>query len=218
MFSNTYYYRPTYSVDSKQIVLQKLTYGLALAVLISALVIYTGLNPVFGLLAFVGEIISIIGYIFAKDEGTIEKLYYTFVVSTSVLLGYTLESVLAVVPGAMVIIAETVGITGLIVGGIYYYAETERPQTSRMMGYLMPLSIIFIVLAIVNIFVSFGTLGQLVFAMFGAVLFSLYLMFDLSRLMRREYVSPARMAWSIYWDILLIFRMMLEVVIGMNRD
>ena len=218
MFGNVHYYRPTYSIDTKQIVLQKLTYGLALAVLLSALVIYTGLNPIFGLLAFVGEIVAIIGYFFARKESTIEKLYYTFVVSTSILLGYTLQFVLAVVPNAMVVITETVGITALIVGGIYYYTETKRPQASRMMVYLMPLGLIFIVLAIVNIFISFGSVGQLVFAMFGAILFSLYLMFDLSRLMRREYISPSRMAWSIYWDILLIFRMLLQVLIGMNRD
>jgi len=217
MFYKSQNYSTQYSDSRKHEVIEKLTYGFAIAVLMATIVIYGGMNPLFGLLAFVGEIVAIIGYFFARQEGTIEKLYYLFVVSSSVLLGFTLQTVLAVVPNAMAIITESLGITALLVGGIYYYTDTERPEPGRMVRYLLPLSLGFIVVAIIGIFVSFGSFGMLLFSIFGALLFSFYLIYDLSRLLKGQYMSPSRMAWNIYWDILLIFKMILQILLNMNR-
>ena len=219
VMSYGYYQQPrTIDYDLRQIVLEKLFLGLVLASAFASLVVFTKTPIVFAGLAFVAEIIAIIGYFFARKESTIERLYYVFVVSSAVLLGYFLEAILTVVPNGAEIIAYAFGTTSLIVGVAYYKASTKVVDLSSLARKLMPFSMIFILLVIVSIFVSFGQLGYLLMSIFGAFLFSFYLYFDLNRLMQGQVSSPARMAWSLYWDILLIFKFILRILLSLTRN
>lgn len=212
----SYQPQPQYQVNIdylKQQVLEKLSLGLIIATIISGLVVFTNASSIFIILAFGGEIISIIGYFFARNERTIESLYYIFVASSATILGYVFQSVLAILSNGIQIITLTFGITAVVVGFFYYRASTRTVDTNSLGRKLMPFGIIFIVLLIASLFISFGALGYLLFSIFGAVLFSLYLYFDLGRLENKQYTSPARMAWSIYWDILIVFQYILEILV-----
>ncbi len=210
------YYYPTYDLATmKQLVLEKLTYGLMIAAALAWAVVALDAPVALIGLAFIVEIIAIIGYFFAKAESTIETLYYMFVGSSAVLLGFTLESILASSANGANIIGIAFGITSLVVGGIYYYTSTRLPDTTVLQKYMLPLFLIFI---LVFILTMIGTISMFFFSIFGAAIFSFYLYYDFARLMRGQLTSPSRMAWSLYWDILLIFRFILMIVYHLMSD
>ncbi len=204
---------------AQKAVLDKVSAGILFATIISVIttLLPFGLQILFAIIAFIFEIIAIIGYIFAKKESTIEKLYYIFVASSAVLLGLTFTIVMFGSNG-MFIIASTFGITTLIVGFIYQRVLATLPDVMKHANKLFGFGIAFIFLSIGMIFFGYGTFGNLVVSILGAILFSFYLWFDFGRLMRGQYTSPARMAWSIYWDILLIFKYILRILMDLNRN
>ncbi len=220
----SYYYaqQPRYQQfnrDSIQtLVLEKLYLGLLTATAISIGVVLMNTNPIFAILAFVGEIIAIIGYFFAKKEGTIEKLYYLFVASSAVLLGFSFQFIIAGFTNGLHIIIYTFGLTALIVGYSYNKAANTHVDLVAMNNKLRPFSLIFIALIIIGLFVSFGGLFYLIFSFFGAILFSYYLYYDMNRLMQRGFRSPSKMAWNLYWDILLIFKYILRILLMLFGD
>ncbi|MHA2092698.1 MAG: Bax inhibitor-1 family protein [Candidatus Kariarchaeaceae archaeon] len=210
------YYYPTYDLATmKQLVLEKLTYGLIIAAALAWAVVQLDAPIALIGLAFIVEIIAIIGYFFAKAENTIETLYYMFVGSSAVLLGFTLDSILASSAEGANIIGIAFGITALVVGGIYYYTSTRLPDTTVLQKYMLPLFLVFI---LVMILAMIGSVSMFFFSIFGAAIFSFYLYYDFARLMRGQLTSPARMAWSLYWDILLIFRYILMIVYHIMND
>ncbi len=211
-YQRQYYYAPEHIENIQHLVLEKLSYGLLFGAITSWAVAYFNAPIYLAFIAFIIEIIAIIGFFFAKNENTIETLYYLFVGSSSVLLGFTFEFILSTATNGSDIIAIAIGITSLIVGGAYYYTSTRRPDVSNMARWLFPLGLIFILIFVITIFIQIGSLGMFLLSIFGAILFSLYLYYDFARLMRGQLTSPARMAWSLYWDILLVFRFILNIV------
>ncbi|MHA2172711.1 MAG: Bax inhibitor-1 family protein [Candidatus Kariarchaeaceae archaeon] len=210
------YHYPTYDIATmKQLVLEKLTYGLIIAAALAWAVVELDAPIALIGLAFIVEIIAIIGYFFAKAENTIETLYYLFVGSSAVLLGFTLDSILASSAEGANIIGISFGITAMVVGGIYYYTSTRLPDTTVLQKYMLPLFLVFI---LVMILAMIGSISMFFFSIFGAAIFSFYLYYDFARLMRGQLTSPARMAWSLYWDILLIFRYILMIVYHLMSD
>ncbi len=211
-----------YGYDSnymKARVMELLSQGLIFAVIISALMIFLplGLQILLAIPAGIAEIIAIIGYFFAKNEGTIEKLYYTFVVSSAVLLGFSLTFYLSSSSGAF-IVGGALGATALIVGGIFTYVERNQPDVAKYGRRLFFFGIVFIILSFAMLIFFPSYIGFLLMSFFGAILFSFYLLFDYGRLMRGQYSSPARMAWNLYWDILLIFKYILEFIYLMSNS
>ncbi|MCH8907008.1 MAG: Bax inhibitor-1 family protein [Candidatus Heimdallarchaeota archaeon] len=202
------------------LILSKLYNGLLFGTLTAFLTAFFVSDPntagIIIVFAFIGEVIAIIGYFFAKNEITIERLYYLFVGSSSALLGFTIQSYLAIEGGSTIVLGA-VGITTLIVAYTYNRARTKNPDLNQLSSRLFPLSIVFIVLLIGSWFIQVGSIFMIFFSLFGAILFSLYLYFDFARVMQGAIRSPARSAWRLYWDILLIFRYLLYFLGGVSR-
>jgi modulator of FtsH protease len=219
----TYYYQPrdnynTYPADEmRKIVMEKVMFGIGTAAGISLLVmILLPLYPMLFLLYFVAfgaQILSILVYFFSKNEQRLETFYKVFVVSTAITLGAMLQHI-AEVPQGYAIIAYAFGITALIFGSMYYYTYNHRPDVSNLGKILFPVGLIFIGMIIYSLIFNPALIGGLAFAIFGAILFSLYLFYDLGRLMNGQYEMPVRMAWRIYWDVLLIFKFMLRIFLS----
>ncbi len=222
MYPNAYGMQNRYGNQNWMIkeVMDKVSAGIIYATIISFIItlLPIGLQLIFALIALVVEIIAIIGYFFAKKESTIEKLYYTFVISSAVLLGFTFTLVLYGDSQGMFVIASAFGITTLIVAYIYRKVNIERPDVMKHANKLFAFGIAFILLSIGMIFIGYGTIGNFIVSLLGAILFSFYLWFDLGRLMRGQFTSPARMAWNIYWDILLIFKYILRMISMLSRN
>ncbi|MHA2099837.1 MAG: Bax inhibitor-1 family protein [Candidatus Kariarchaeaceae archaeon] len=199
----------------KSLVLHKLTDGLILAAIMSAIVVFAPAGialPLLGL-GLIGYIISIIGYFFARNENTINTLYFVFAASSGAFLGATFRSVLTVLENGEGIILGAFGGTALIVGYLWYKVDSEHPDPNVVGRNLTKYSLIFIAILIMSFFIAFSNVIILLISIGGAALFSLFLYYDLARLQAGQYVSPARMAWSMYWDILLIFRYLLNILI-----
>jgi FtsH-binding integral membrane protein len=217
----TYHYQPksnyqTFSVeDMRKIVMEKVMFGLGLAAGISlVMMLLLPEYPILFLLYFVGfgaQIISIIVYFFSRNEQRLEAFYKVFVVSSALVLGGMMH-LYAQGPQGYAIIAYAVAITALIFGGFYYYTYNHRPDVSNLGKILFPIGLVFIGMIIYSIIFNPGLIGSLAFAIFGAILFTLYLFYDLGRLMSGQYEMPVRMAWRIYWDVLLIFKYMMRIL------
>lgn len=202
----------------KSLVLHKLTDGLLLAAIMSAIVVIDveiegGFAPLLIGLGLIGYIISIIGYFFAKNENTINTLYFVFVSSSGVFLGATFTTVVSAFENGAELILGAFGGTALIVGYLWYKVDNEHPDPNVVGRNLTKYSLMFIGLLLLSWFIAFSSIVYLLISIFGAALFSWYLYYDLSRLQAGQFRSPARMAWSMYWDILLIFRYLLQIMI-----
>ncbi len=210
-------YGPVYSrpEDVRDAVLNLTMQSTALAGIIALLTAFLipELPALFFLLYIIAlgvEIITIIGYFFARKESTIRMLFYGFVVSSAILLGGTLAEFFQFGFIGQLLVAGAMVLTAAVVGGVYVYVTRYNPNVSGLYRFLLVGGIIVIVFMIASFFIAFGAFIWLIFSAFAAVLFSLYLLFDMSRLMNKRFTSPSRMAWNLYWDILLIFRWILN--------
>ncbi|MDH5402497.1 MAG: Bax inhibitor-1 family protein [Candidatus Heimdallarchaeota archaeon] len=218
MYNYDYKPQPRYPTEiEKEMVLSKILNSLILTALISGGITFLALSGevaivvLLFILAIIGMIISVIGYWFARKESTISTLYNIFVPSYAVLMGLTFYMYIVVFSNALEIITTAFGVTALIVYYMYNKIVTERPDTRGMMSYLRPLSIVFIILIIFSFFIS-GGFFELIFSLFAAFLFSLYIYYDFGRLMNGHFTSPARIAWDIYWDILIVFKYIMRIL------
>ncbi|MCE7735388.1 MAG: hypothetical protein GPJ54_10955 [Candidatus Heimdallarchaeota archaeon] len=217
----SYYGRQSYGgqpqrIDDyqKSLVLHKLTDGLILAAIVGAIMLFVpDLAGIFLLFAIVGYIVSIIGYFFAKNENTINTLYFVFVASSSAFLGATFQVILSLYENGGEIILAAFGGTAMIVGYLWYKVDTQNPDPNVVGRNMTRYSLIFLAFLIASWFIAFSNVVILLISIGGAALFSLYLYYDLSRLNAGQFRSPARMAWSMYWDILLIFRYLLRILL-----
>lgn len=191
--------------------------SLFLAALIIYLLMQVDVAPGWYLLAFVAEIIAILGYFFAKNEGTLQFMLLLFVGGTATLLSYTIGMVLAVYDDGAMIIGTTTCITAAVVGAAYNYSHVKKADVTGLSKWMSTLGTIFIVMLLLSFFVQFSDMIYLLFSILGAVLFSMYLFWDMSRLERQQFSSPAKMAFRLYWDIYLIFAYVLRIGILLSR-
>lgn len=216
-----YYYNEDYqSYDyqekMKSLVMEKVALGLSIAAGISLLALLIPGILVLYPIAFITEIVAIIAYFFVRNESRLEKFYYMFVASSGLILGGLMTIVASDVGFASV--AYALAITASIVIGMYYYTYRNQPNVARLGRILFPIAIAYIALIVVSIFLFPQFLGSLLFSVLGAALFSLYLFYDLGRLMQGQYSSPVRMAWNIYWDIYLVFKYILMIIWQLNSN
>ena len=209
-------YTQQYGIDEyqKSLVLHKLTDGFILAAIVAAIMVFLPqFTTMFLIFGIVGYIVSIIGYFFARKESTINTLYFVFVAASSAFLGFTFQTLLTVLENGAQIILGAFGGTALIVGYLWYKVDSEHPDPNYVGRNLTKYSLIFLAMLLLGWFVFTSALFYLIISVFGAALFSLYFYYDLARLKAGQFSSPARMAWSMYWDILLIFRYLLNILV-----
>ena len=115
----------------------------------------------------------------------------------------------------------TFGITGVVVFSIWTYTRINKPDVSGMYKTVMILSIIFIVFAILGIFLWSGLeIFWLIISGVGALLFAVYMFMDFARLERMEFNSPAMMALWLFYDIIYFMKyllMFLMQIMGNDR-
>lgn len=129
---------PNYLTDEdviRQKTLNLIFNGLLFTAVICFMIILFPINPIYYGLAVAVEFIVIIMRFFVRSEENLEKLYYVFVVATSVTLGFLFSVVLSI-EGGFEILTSTLSTTGLIVGGIYYFTYVNKPDVQYMRKYL----------------------------------------------------------------------------------
>ncbi|KAH8277857.1 hypothetical protein KR018_008708 [Drosophila ironensis] len=115
-----------------------------------------------------------------------------------------------------------VGITAAVCLALTLFAMQTKYDFTMMGGILVACMVVFLIFGIVAIFVK-GKIITLVYASIGALLFSVYLIYDTQLMMGGEHkysISPEEYifaALNLYLDIINIF-MYILTIIGASRD
>ncbi|EGR0637061.1 BAX inhibitor protein [Vibrio vulnificus] len=176
-----------------------------------------GISPMMALVMQVAAI-GILFFALPRSINSSMGIVWTFVFTT--LMGGALGPMLtyyASIPSGPTIIAQALGLTGMVFLGLSAYTITSKKDFSFMRNFLMAGLIIVIVAAIINIFVS-STLGQLVISSVSALVFSGFILFDTSRIVRGEETNYVSATISMYLNILNLFTSLLSILGIMNDD
>ncbi|EIN9356028.1 Bax inhibitor-1/YccA family protein [Vibrio vulnificus] len=176
-----------------------------------------GISPMMALVMQVAAI-GILFFALPRSINSSMGIVWTFVFTT--LMGGALGPMLtyyASIPSGPTIIAQALGLTGMVFLGLSAYTITSKKDFSFMRNFLMAGLIIVIVAAIINIFVG-STLGQLVISSVSALVFSGFILFDTSRIVRGEETNYLSATISMYLNILNLFTSLLSILGIMNDD
>ncbi|GAB2661000.1 Bax inhibitor-1/YccA family protein [Vibrio panuliri] len=162
--------------------------------------------------------IGILFFALPKSINSSMGIVWTFVFTT--LMGGALGPMLtyyASIANGPAIIAQALGLTGMVFLGLSAYTITSKKDFSFMRNFLFAGLIIVIVAALINIFVG-STLGQLAISSMSALLFSGFILFDTSRIVRGEETNYVSATISMYLNILNLFTSLLSILGIMNND
>ncbi|HDY7754365.1 TPA: Bax inhibitor-1/YccA family protein [Vibrio vulnificus] len=176
-----------------------------------------GISPMMALVMQVAAI-GILFFALPRSINSSMGIVWTFVFTT--LMGGALGPMLtyyASIPSGPTIIAQALGLTGMVFLGLSAYTITSKKDFSFMRNFLMAGLIIVIVAAIINIFVG-STLGQLAISSVSALVFSGFILFDTSRIVRGEETNYVSATISMYLNILNLFTSLLSILGIMNDD
>lgn len=164
------------------------------------------------LLFFVLEIGALLFAMFAKRNESLALIaLFTFVI----LSGVTVSPIIFVYSD---VATQAAVLTLLMFGGLTAYAFTSRRDFSKMGPFLFIGLIVLIVSGLLNAFVFQSTVMQFIYAAGGTLLFSGFILYDTSNIMRRYSTDQAIMATlALYLDILNLFMMLLQLL-GLSRD
>ncbi|MBD1564502.1 Bax inhibitor-1/YccA family protein [Vibrio sp. SA48] len=162
--------------------------------------------------------IGILFFVMPKAVNSSSGIVWTFVFTT--LMGGALGPMLnhyVAIPNGPSIIAQALGLTGLVFMGLSAYTITTKKDFSFMRSFLMAGLIIVIVAALINIFVG-STVAQLAISSISALVFSGFILFDTSRIVRGEETNYINATISMYLNILNLFISLLSILGIMNDD
>uniref|UniRef100_A0AAF5PK51 Uncharacterized protein n=1 Tax=Wuchereria bancrofti TaxID=6293 RepID=A0AAF5PK51_WUCBA len=116
------------------------------------------------------------------------------------------------------VVIEAVGLTALTVIALFFYTLQSKRDFRSHWAALFSISMIFLVASFVHLLTQ-SALFDFLLAAFGAVLFSIYLVFDIDRIM--HHTSPEdyiEACVSLYLDIINLFLRISEILNEANRN
>ncbi|MBE4600880.1 Bax inhibitor-1 family protein [Vibrio navarrensis] len=176
-----------------------------------------GISPIVALVMQLAAL-GILFFALPRSINSSMGIVWTFVFTT--LMGGALGPMLtyyASIPSGPTIIAQALGLTGMVFLGLSAYTITSKKDFSFMRNFLVAGLIIVIVAAIINIFVG-STLGHLVISSVSALVFSGFILYDTSRIVRGEETNYVSATISMYLNILNLFTSLLSILGIMNDD
>jgi uncharacterized protein len=189
--------------------------------LLTAAAAYLGRNLPFGILiaAMVGEVILVwtSGMWQKKELGNLNIGLYFLLTALS---GLTLVPLLqwAHLRSGPMLIAQALAVTGITFGGLMAYSLITKRDFSGMGGFLVAACIGLIVAMIVNVFVG-GSTFALIISCFGVVLFSGFVLYDMSlikgHLSDADYIMATIM---LYLNFIGMFTHILRILGIMGSD
>jgi modulator of FtsH protease len=207
----------------------KKTYQLLIAGLIAGAVGgYVGMgfvnnmiNPASGGLTFtywgavILEFILLFGLYMAKNKTPLNLvLLFAFTFMTGFTLAPTFAIFIAKNMGY--VIGEAFGLTAVAFGALTVFAMNTKKDFTTMGKMLFITLIVLIVASIVNIFLHLPML-QLIIASVGAVLFSMFILFDTQNIIRGNINSEIEAAVALYIDFLNLFISLLDILGFLNN-
>ncbi len=194
-------------------VLRNTYFLLSMTLLTSAIAAFVSMlfvTPIMSLV-MMGAAFIILWLVMPKVENSSSGIVWTFVFTT--LMGASLGPTLTyyVYNSGAEIIMQALGMTGFVFLGLSAYTLQSKKDFSFLSGFLFAGLIILIVASIINIFVG-STLGMLVISSAAALLFSGFILYDTSRIVRGEETNYIRATISMYLNILNLFLAILRLL------
>lgn len=141
---------------------------------------------------------------------------FAFTFITGLTIAPLLASIFAMPSGAS-IVGQAFLMTAVAFGGISMFAMTTKKDFSFLGKFLFIALIILIVAGISNIFIQ-SSMMQLVLASGGALLFSIFILFDTQNIIKGNYDSPIEASLSLYLDFFNLFISLLQILGIMNSN
>jgi modulator of FtsH protease len=140
-------------------------------------------------------------------------LFLAFGVVTGIVIAPLLQALQQ--SGDQYIVYEALGATAAVTGGVTLYARTTSRDFSRMGGWLFGALIGVVVAMVIGLIVQ-STALQIVISAAACVLFSLFLLYDIQRVIMTRQGPPGsaiRMAMNVYLDIFNLFLNLLMILL-----
>ena len=180
------------------------------------------LNPVTGGLTFtywgavILEFVLLFGLLTAKNKTPLNLILlfaFTF------MSGFTLAPTLAffVAQNMGYVIGEAFGLTAVAFGALTIFAMNTKRDFTTIGKMLFITLIVLIVAGIANIFLHLPML-QLIIASVGAVLFSMFILYDTQNIIRGNISSEIEAAVALYLDFLNLFISLLQILGFLNSE
>jgi len=204
----------------------KVFFFFGLAILMSAVGAYTGLNYFasyfLGSQAFIWGlwIVELLLVFTAKAWSKTKPLNYLLFAVFAFITGVSIVPLLAIIiqEGGADLIIKAFGATGLMFGAAALFGTTTKIDLSGMRGFLMLSLLGMIIVSILGIFIPWSNNFEMIFSGFGVVLFSGYAMYDIQKLKyynENEYIDAAL---QLYLDIFNLFLYILRLLSAFSRD
>lgn len=186
--------------------------------LVGAMLIPPSLIPLF----VVAMLVMLVASIVVRMRG--KSISYGFLYAFTAISGVTLYPVIMAygsVLGAQVVSGAFLA-TGVIFGSLALYASRSQRDFSFLGGFLFAGTIGLILLSLASMFISFGSATNFVWSLGGILIFSGWVLYDVSQY--RNGVDPSHVplaALNIYLDFINLFLYILKFIasiVGFNRN
>jgi FtsH-binding integral membrane protein len=203
------------TVEARMAFLRKVYSLLTLSLLTAAAGAYVGrlfVSPGLMLVLFIAEI-ALIFFAMAVRRKPGLNLVALFAFTT--VSGLTLGPVMLVYNAA--VIQEALVLTVLIFGGLTFYVMASKKDFSFLGGFLITGLIVVLVGSLLNAFFFQSPAGEFIIAAGGVLLFSGFILYDTSNILRHYDVEDYTSATlALYLDILNLFLFLLRLLNNRN--
>ena len=159
----------------------------------------------------IAEFAALITLYFTKNRPGLNLLMlFVFTFLTGLTLTPLLSAILALPAGAS-ILTNAFLLTGVAFGGLSLFAINTKRDFTTIGKFLFISLIIMIVAGLINIFLG-SPLLQTLLAAAGAILFSVFILYDTQNIIRGNFDSPVEAAIAIYLDVLNLFISILQLL------
>lgn len=196
------------------------TFALSLAVAFLGTMAGVYVPPALFMPLAILELVMIIAAVFFRRKKAIS---YSFLYIFTFISGITLYPIVAYyasTAGANVVVMAF-ATTTVVFSGVAIYAAKSKRNFSFLGGFLLAALLALVAISIFNIFFPLSSTGMLAFSFIGVLVFSGYVLFDISRM--KHYGVRAEdvpwMALSLYLDFVNLFISILRIfgILG-SRD
>ncbi|WP_068773754.1 Bax inhibitor-1/YccA family protein [Paenibacillus sp. FJAT-26967] len=186
--------------------------------LVGMIIVPPSLVPLF----IVVELVMLVAAIVIRIKG--KNIGYGFLFTFTAISGVTLYPVIMSYGSAIGanLVSGSFLATAAIFGGLSLYAARSKRDFSFLGGFLLASTIGLIVVGLVSMFVSFGSVTNLVIASAGILIFSGWVLYDVAQY--RDGVEPQEVplaALNLYLNFINLFLYILRFVasiVGISRD
>ncbi|MCP5161913.1 MAG: Bax inhibitor-1/YccA family protein [Hahellaceae bacterium] len=199
--------RNTYMLLSMTLLFSTLTAGVA---------IMSNAAPLHWLLSLGGSLLLLFGVMWTRNSAMALPMVFAFTGFFGYTLGPTINLYLSLPHGSETVMTA-MGLTAGIFLSLSAYALTTKKDFSFLSGFLFAGLMVIIIASLVGIFVEISGL-QLMISSAAVLIFSGYILYDTSAIVRGGQTNYVMATVSLYLDIVNLFMNLLYLVQALSGD